>query len=336
MTAASEAGPAPAGTGAPPPVMAMFPGQGSQRAGMAAHLVRDHPRTAGRVMAEADEALGLPLTRLCTTGETAELGRTEITQPAILATSLAVLEVLRAEAGFTPSAVAGHSLGEYAALVAAGVLGRADALRLVRVRGELMAGVGRTVAGAMVAVLGLPAARVAELCADAAADGVAEVANFNESDQTVVSGHRPAVDRVARRALDAGADRVARLDVSAPFHCSLMNGISEDFGAALDGAAFADPRTTVLSSVTGTALRDGAEARALLGRQLAGPVRWRGVLEAAHAAGVTAYVEVGPGRVLSGFANRAFPGSTVRSTNDARRVSALIRDLNDDERSTNR
>jgi [acyl-carrier-protein] S-malonyltransferase len=305
----------------------MFPGQGSQRAGMAGHLLRDHPRTAGRVLARAEDATGLPLTALCSTAPEEELAPTEIAQPAIVATSLAVLEVLRDQAGFVPAVVAGHSLGEYPALVAAGVLEAEAALRLVRRRGELMAGVSRRAGGAMTAVLGLAAARIEEICADCAPLGVVEIANYNEPGQTVISGQRPAVEEAARRALAAGAERTVALKVSAPFHCSLMRAIEDEFAAELEHVRFSAPRLPVISSVTGTLVRDGGHARDLLRRQLAGPVRWVDVLGAAAAHAVDGCLEVGPGRVLSGFANRTGVHSVVRSTHDARRISALLREL---------
>ncbi|GHH96127.1 malonyl CoA-acyl carrier protein transacylase [Streptomyces capillispiralis] len=307
--------------------LSMFPGQGSQRARMAGHLTHDHPRTAGRVLAEATDVLGLPLTELCTTADAAALEPTEIAQPAILATSLAVLAVLREEAGHLPSVVAGHSLGEYTALVAAGVLSPADALRLVRRRGELMAAVSRRVSGAMTAVMGLAPRHIEAICARSAPLGRVEVANYNERGQTVVSGERAAVAEAARLAEEAGAERTVPLKVSAPFHCSLMREIEDEFGAELERCRFADPDVLVLSSVSGGPVRDGAHARELLRRQLVGPVRWVDVLDAARAHGVTAYVEIGPGRVLSGFAHRTVPDATVRSTNDARRLGALVRDL---------
>ncbi|MDO0937268.1 ACP S-malonyltransferase [Streptomyces sp. DG2A-72] len=307
--------------------LSMFPGQGSQRAKMAAHLIQDHPWTAGRVLAEATEALGLPLTELCTTADASALEPTEIAQPAILATSLAVLAVLREEAGYRPSVVAGHSLGEYTALVAAGVLSPWDAVRLVRRRGELMAAVSRQVAGAMTAVMGLAPQRIEEICAQAGDVGLVEVANYNETGQTVISGQRAAVAEAARLAAAAGAERTVPLKVSAPFHCSLMSEIEDEFAAELTRCAFADPAGLVISSVTGLPVRDGADARALLRRQLAGAVRWVDVLDTARRHGVTTYLEIGPGRVLSGFANRTVPGAVVRSTNDARRVSALVREL---------
>ncbi|MEU7553065.1 ACP S-malonyltransferase [Streptomyces sp. NPDC044571] len=305
----------------------MFPGQGSQRAGMAGHLLREHPRTVGRVLAQAEEATGLALTDLCTTSPEADLAPTEIAQPAIVATSLAIYEVLREEAGFRPGAVAGHSLGEYTALIAAGVLEAGDALRLVRRRGELMAGVSRTVSGAMTALMGMAPERIEELCAAAAPLGVVEVANYNEVGQTVISGQSAAVEEVGRLALEAGAERAVPLKVSAPFHCSLMSAIEDEFAAELERTAFHAPRLPVISSVTGALVRDEAHARDLLRRQLAGPVRWVDVLTAASAYGVGGYLEVGPGRVLSGFANRTVADAPVRSTNDERRIAALLRDL---------
>lgn len=305
----------------------MFPGQGSQRAGMAAHLLRDHPRTAGRVLAHAQQATGLPLMELCSTAAAEELEPTEIAQPAIVATSLAVYQVLHEETGFVPGAVARHSLGEYTALVVGGVLAADDALRLVRRRGELMAGVSQRVSGAMAALMGLAPERIDEICAEASALGVVEVANYNEAGQTVVSGQDGAVAEAMRLALEAGAERAVPLKVSAPFHCSLMRVIEDEFAAELARVTFRGPRLPVYSSVTGTLVRDAAHARDLLRRQLAGPVRWVDVLAGAAQTVPDGYLEVGPGRVLSGFAKRTAPGSDVRSTNDARRITTLLRDL---------
>ncbi|ARZ67257.1 malonate decarboxylase subunit epsilon [Streptomyces albireticuli] len=306
-------------------VLAMFPGQGSQRVAMAAHLVRQYPDTAGRMLRLADDVLGLPLTAMCTDGSATDLARTEITQPAILAVSLAVLEVLRSEGGFAPAAVAGHSLGEYTALVAAEVLTPQAALSLVRQRGRLMGRVGDRTSGSMAAIMGLTSAQVEEACLRGSVHGVVQVANYNEPAQTVVSGHPAAVEEAVRLARESGAERVVALNVGAPFHCSLMREIEEEFEHALGCALFGEPRTTVFSSVTGTPVRTAAQARMLLRRQLSGPVRWVEVLNAAEASGCAAFVEVGPGRVLSGFARRAVPGAMVRSTNDAQRISGLLR-----------
>ena len=301
--------------------LAMFTGQGSQRPGMAAHLLDSHP-SAQRLFARADEILGLPLSRICVTGTAEELARTEITQPAIATTCLAVWDVLR-EAGYRPAATAGHSLGEYPALVAAGVLPLEGALELVRLRGRLMGGVAREVPGAMAAVLGLPSDQVLAACEQAEHLGVVEVANYNEPLQTVISGQARAVEAAGRAALDAGAERVATLDVGAPFHCSLMGAVEQEFTEALAAQPFADPDLPVISSVTGGYIRSGEEARDLLRRQLTGPVRWVEVLRTAARHPVSAYTEIGPGRVLSGLARRTLGEVGIRSTGDPRRLTAL-------------
>ncbi|MFE2417292.1 ACP S-malonyltransferase [Streptomyces hokutonensis] len=306
------------------PVLAMFPGQGSQRAGMARDLVRFHDAIAVPLLERAGRTLGLPLAEICTTGTAEELAATDITQPALVATSLVVYEVLRREGRFAPGAVTGHSLGEYTALVAAGVLDPLDALRLVRVRGRLMAGVSERTAGGMAAVIGLAAAQVEAACRDASRHGLVEVANYNERGQTVVSGEAPAVAAACELARARGAERTVPLPVGAPFHCSLMAGLEAEFGTELSRYRFTDPHTPVLSSVTGEWVRSGEHARELLRRQLASPVRWVDVLSAARSAGFADFVEVGPGRVLSAFARHTVPGATVRSTNDVRRIAALI------------
>lgn len=307
--------------GTPSDCLAMFPGQGSQRPGMAEHLLDAYP-SARRLFAQADEILGLPLSRICVTGTAEELGRTEITQPTIATTSLAVWNLLRA-AGYRPAAAAGHSLGEYPALVAAEVLSLESALTLVRLRGRLMGEVAREVPGAMAAVLGLPAEQVVAACGGAADAGLVQVANYNEPLQTVISGHARAVEQAGRAALDAGADKVVALDVGAPFHCSLMRAVEEEFTEALAAQPFADPVLPVISSVTGTYVRSGEQARELLRRQLTGPVRWVEVLRTAARHPVSAYTEIGPGRVLSGLARRTLGEVRIRSTGDARRLMAL-------------
>lgn len=301
--------------------LAMFAGQGSQRPGMAGHLLDTYP-AARRLFARADEILGLPLSRICVTGSKEELARTEITQPAIAATSLAVWDLLR-EAGYRPAAAAGHSLGEYAALTAAGTLSLESALELVRLRGRLMGEVARESPGAMAAVVGLPADKVLAACAGAEGVGVVQVANYNEPLQTVISGHARAVAEAGRATLDAGAERVVTLDVGAPFHCSLMQAVEEEFTLALAAQPFADPVLPVISSVTGTRIRSGEEARELLRRQLTQPVRWVDVLHTAARHPVSAYTEIGPGRVLSGLARRTLGDVDIRSTGDPRRLKAL-------------
>ncbi|MEY9848507.1 ACP S-malonyltransferase [Streptacidiphilus sp. MAP5-3] len=318
----------PGGHGTTAGCLAMFPGQGSQRPGMAGHLLDAHP-SARRLFAQADEILGQPLSRICVTGSAAELARTEITQPAIVTTSLAIWELLR-DVGYRPAATAGHSLGEYPALVAAGVLSLESALELVQLRGRLMGAVAREAPGAMAAVLGLPAEQVLTACTSAEGAGLVQVANYNEPLQTVISGHADAVDMAGKAALDAGAEKVVRLDVGAPFHCSLMAAVEEEFTAALAARPFADPDLPVISSVTGTYVRSGEEARELLRRQLTEPVRWVEVLRTAARHPVGAYTEIGPGRVLSGLTRRTIDEARTRSTGDERRLTKLLGELTSD------
>nr|WP_036567589.1 ACP S-malonyltransferase [Nocardia sp. BMG51109] len=306
----------------------MFPGQGSQRAAMAHHLLREHPQTARPIFAEAEEALGLPLIELCVTGGPDTLTRTEVAQPAIVTTSIATYSVLVAN-GFRPDVVAGHSLGEFSALVAAGALAFADALTLVRRRGQLMGEVADRIPGSMVAIVGIPAGDVERICVNVAAatGGIVEVAGLNAPTQTVISGSRAAVAAAAREARQAGADRTVPLDVGAPFHCSLMLSIAEEFSDELAAVTFSDPSFPVLSSVTAGVVEDGEHARRLLRCQLAGPVRWTELLCTAQWFAIDYYLEVGPGRVLSGFVDRSGANATVRSTSDARRLAAALRNL---------
>jgi [acyl-carrier-protein] S-malonyltransferase len=304
-----------------PRPLAMFPGQGSQRPGMARELLAAYPAAAGAVFDTADRVLGMPLAELCVSGSAEQLRRTEVTQPAVLATSVAAWTVLRA-GGFEPAAVAGHSLGEYTALVAAGVLTFESALLLVRRRGQLMADVGRRTPGAMAAIVGLPPDTVERLCAAVRGTGVVEVANYNEPGQTVVSGHRAAVRQLARRAEDAGARRVVQLDVGAPFHCSLMQPVQDVLGAELDRQEFRTARLPVVSAMTGDYLGD--DVRGELRRQLTSPVRWVDTLRRAHAAGHDLLVEVGPGRTLSGLARQTVPELPVYSTSRPAGITAAL------------
>ncbi|NEW34724.1 ACP S-malonyltransferase [Nocardia cyriacigeorgica] len=313
------------------PTVAMFPGQGSQRAGMAAHLLESHADTTTPVFAAADEAAGFGLTELCVSGTKEQLTPTEITQLAVVATSLATWEVLRAH-NFRPVAVAGHSLGEFSALVAAGVLDLASAFALVRRRGELMARVAANTEGGMLAVVGLPSATVERLCAERDGTGVAEVANYNDPNQTVVSGHTAALEQVAAAATEAGAQKVVFLEVGAAFHCSLMADIEAEFAEELAAQNFSSPRLPVISSVTGESLTDGAAARIVLRRQLSRPVRWTEVLRTAEHAGPVRFAEIGPGRVLTGFVKNTFADRPVFSTGDARRIDAAIKQITTQER----
>ncbi|GAA2483516.1 ACP S-malonyltransferase [Streptomyces gobitricini] len=303
----------------------LFPGQGSQRPGMGRDLVARHPELTDRYYRVADEVLGFELSKLCFEGSKEELLPTEITQPAVFLTGVAVLDVLRGH-GVTPSVTAGHSLGEYTALVCAGVLEWTDALRLVRRRGELMAGVNERTPGAMAAVIGLSAAEVEELCArtHGRTGAVVEVANYNDPRQQVISGERDAVREVAAAAKAAGAERAVTLNVGAPFHCSLMRELEEEFTAELDTVAFRDPRLPVLANVTAAVVRTGAEAKDCLRRQLAGAVRWEETLRAIGDRGVASFVEAGPGRVLSGFCRTTLPDASCHPAGEAGRIDRFL------------
>ncbi|MFE3718144.1 ACP S-malonyltransferase [Streptomyces cyaneofuscatus] len=299
----------------------VFPGQGSQRVGMGRDALSLRPDLLDEYYRRADDLLGMDLSRLCWEGPAESLGDTANTQPAILLTSVVTFEVLRAR-GIEPAAVAGHSLGEYAALVAAGALEWTDALRLVRLRGELMAAVNTRVPGTMAAVVGLPLSVVEGLCRAAADDTgqVVEVANENEPAQTVVSGTHQAVQQVSATAREAGATRIVRLSVGAPFHCSLMRSIEAEYADALADVDFRDPRIPVVSTVTGRPLADAGAVIGALRLQLTGRVRWTQAVREMTASGIDTFIEVGPGKVLSGLCRRIAPGSRTHTTYDARQL----------------
>jgi [acyl-carrier-protein] S-malonyltransferase len=258
---------------------------------------------ARRTFEEADESLSFGLSRLCFDGPAETLALTEHAQPAILTTSVAVFRVLAETTGLTPRAVAGHSLGEWSALVVAGAVGFADAVRGVRERGRLMqAAVPRGV-GAMVAVMGLDAAAVAALCEEAAGSDVLAPANLNGAGQVVVAGHAAALERLVRLAAERRA-RVQRLDVSAPFHCSLMAPAADGVAQFLADVDVRDPAVPVVTSVEGRPVRGRSDVAALLVSQVTAPVRWEDTMTALRAFEPALALEVGPGRVLTGLARR--------------------------------
>jgi [acyl-carrier-protein] S-malonyltransferase len=301
----------------------IFPGQGSQKVGMGRAWADRFP-AARAVFDEASGALGFDLAALCWEGPESELQLTANTQPAILAVSIAIERVLR-ERGLAPAAVAGHSLGEYSAHVAAGTLSFADALRLVRRRGTLMQAAVPVGEGAMAAVIGLDAAGAAALAAAAAEGEVCAVANYNSPEQTVLAGHRGAVERAVARAKEHGAKRALPLPVSAPFHCALMAPAREGLAPDLAAAAFADPAVPVVVNIDAAAVRDGAAARDALVRQIDGPVRWvESVRRLWDELGVRRFVEVGPGNVLSGLVRRIEPAAETIALSEPEALDKLV------------
>jgi [acyl-carrier-protein] S-malonyltransferase len=284
----------------------LFPGQGSQKVGMGRALCEQFPELRVRLFERADELLGFPLTRLCFEGPEDELTRTENAQPALLLVSIAALEALRSR-GIEADAAAGHSLGEYSALVAAGALSFEDALRTVRRRGELMAGIGAAVAGGMAAVMGLPPEAVEAVCREAADAGIVQVANFNSPEQSVISGERAAVERATTLAKERGAGRVIPLHVSAPFHSRLMAPLREEMAAVLGRIEIHPPRLPIVANVTAEFVRTPEAIREALADQVAGAVRWTDSIRHLAADGVDRFIEVGPGKVLTGLVRRTLP-----------------------------
>ncbi len=277
----------------------LFPGQGSQVVGMGKDLADKYP-TARQTFEEADEALGLKISQLCFEGPEDQLRLTENTQPAILTASVAAWRVLQ-EKGITPTFVAGHSLGEYSAHVAAGTIGFADAVRTVRSRGKFMQEAVPVGTGSMAAILGMDPEKVAEVCRDAAQGEVCEAANINSPEQIVISGHVAAVERAAKLADERGAKRAKVLQVSAPFHCSLMKPAQDRLATVLASLQFSSPRFPVICNVDAGPVENADSARDALVRQVTGSVRWSPSMQGLIAHGVQTFVEVGPGKVLCGL-----------------------------------
>ncbi|MEW6210603.1 MAG: ACP S-malonyltransferase [Acidobacteriota bacterium] len=277
----------------------VFPGQGSQYAGMGRSLAEEFP-SAAAVFEEADSALGFSLSRLCFEGPEEELKLTANTQPAILATSVAALRVLE-ERVAPPDFVAGHSLGEYSALVAAGSLKLSDAVSIVRKRGLFMQEAVPAGAGAMAALLGCSMEIVEAVCREATDWGVCSPANINSPAQTVIAGSKEAVERAVELAKARGARRAVMLPVSAPFHCRLMEPAAERLAVVLAEIGFLDLNMPLVTNVDAAVIRQADEARSSLIRQVASPVRWSQSIQRLIDEGVTRFVEIGPGKVLSGL-----------------------------------
>ena len=291
-------------------IAALFPGQGSQAVGMGRTF---HEASAGAraVFDEANDALGFDLTRLAFEGPESELALTANTQPAVLTASVAAARVC-AERGLVPALGAGHSLGEYSALVVAGALPFADAVRVVRRRGELMQAAVPVGTGAMAAIIGLELPAVEAICTDASHGEVVEVANINSAGQIVVAGHRAAVER----AVALAGKKSVMLPVSAPFHCALMTPAAEGLAIELEKVPVADPTFPIVRNVDAGMTREAADVKPFLLRQVASPVRWTECVQRLAAEGATAFVEIGPGRVLTGLVRRILDGARGHSVED--------------------
>jgi [acyl-carrier-protein] S-malonyltransferase len=300
----------------------LFPGQGSQAVGMGRAFYESSPG-AKALFEEANDALGFDLRKLAFEGPEAELALTANTQPAVLAASVAAAAAC-AERGLRPGIAAGHSLGEYSALVVAGALRFADAIRVVRKRGQFMQDAVPVGTGAMAALMGLELAEVERICAAAAKGEVVEVANVNSAQQIVVAGHRAAVERAVGLAGERGGKKSVVLPVSAPFHCALMAPAAERLRAELESITVADPRIPVVRNADAGVTRIAAEVRPSLLTQVASPVRWTACVTRLAAAGATTFVEVGPGRVLTALLRRTVDGARGLSVEDPAGLDKVI------------
>lgn len=299
----------------------LFPGQGSQYAGMGKDLAENFA-VARQTFEEADDALGFKLSSLCFEGPEEDLKLTFNTQPAILTASIAALRVVRQETGLAPDYLAGHSLGEYSALVAGGALSLADAARTVRARGTFMQEAVPVGVGAMAAMLSIEADELAAICAEAAQGEVVAPANFNSPGQIVIAGHAAAVNRAIEIAKSKGFRKAMLLPVSAPFHCSLMQPAADRLKQVLDAVTVAELAQPVISNVEAAPNQDHGRVRELLVTQVCAPVRWEQSVQAMIGLGVERYVEIGPGKVLTGLVKRINKEMTLVNIEDAAGVRA--------------
>jgi [acyl-carrier-protein] S-malonyltransferase len=304
----------------------VFPGQGSQFSGMGKSLADAYPEAA-RIFDQADAALGFSISKLCFEGPDDQLKLTENTQPALLAVSIAANAVLRSR-GIAPDFVAGHSLGEYSALVAAGSLDFGDALRLVRKRGQYMQAAVPAGVGAMAALLKLPEGELDRVLAEASsagsADEIVTAANFNTPDQVVIAGHANAVNRAVELAKAAGARRAILLQVSAPFHCPLMQPAQQRLKPDLDAATFRDLEVPLINNWQARAIRTAAEAREGLYQQVPNPVRWTETVRLLASSGVKRFIEVGAGSVLTGLIRNIDPDLAAYKFGEATDLEKIV------------
>ncbi|KRT67090.1 MAG: malonyl CoA-ACP transacylase [acyl-carrier-protein] S-malonyltransferase [Candidatus Dadabacteria bacterium CSP1-2] len=301
----------------------VFPGQGSQYVGMGQDLYKEFP-TARRTFEESSEVLGLDMAKLCFEGDSKDLRLTENTQPAILTVSVAAWLVLDEETGIKADFLAGHSLGEYSALVASGGLDFRDAVLVVRKRGEYMQAAVPDGVGAMAAILGLSKEKVEEACREASQDGlIVSPANFNAPGQVVISGNKEAVEEACALAKSNGAKRAVLLEVSAPFHCALMNTVAKRLEEVLSQVDIFELEVPVVSNYEAKPNKDSSRVKTLLIDQVANPVRWDDSVNMLYESGVREYVEIGPGNVLSGLIKRTVSNISVLNFEKIEQLKSL-------------
>lgn len=301
----------------------VFPGQGSQTVGMLTELAATYPLVE-ETFREASDALGYDLWQLVSQGPAEELNKTWQTQPALLAASVAIYRVWQQQGGEQPALMAGHSLGEYSALVCAGVLNFADAVKLVEVRGKLMQEAVPEGTGAMQAIIGLDDAAIRKACEESAQGQVVSPVNFNSPGQVVIAGNKEAVERAGAACKAAGAKRALPLPVSVPSHCALMKPAADKLAVALESITFNAPAVPVINNVDVKAETDAAAIRHALVRQLYSPVRWTESVEAMAAQDVTQLLEMGPGKVLTGLTKRIVDSLTAAAVNDTASLTAAL------------
>lgn len=300
----------------------VFPGQGSQTVGMLSDFADD--AIVQETFKQASQALGYDVWQLISTDEHGQLNQTQFTQPALLTASVAMYRVITEKTGAMPSSMAGHSLGEYSALVCAGVLSLADAVKLVEKRGQFMQSSVPEGTGAMAAVIGLADDKIIEACSSAAQEEVVSAVNFNSPGQVVIAGNKAAVERAGDLCKEAGAKRVLPLPVSVPSHCALMKEAAEQLAQAFNDVTFNEPKIAVINNVDVSAEQSVEAIKQALIKQLYSPVRWTETIEQLAANGTTKMLEVGPGKVLQGLVKRINKSITCVSINDATTIDKAI------------
>lgn len=301
----------------------LYPGQGSHRVGMGSEILEAHPELMEGCFQAAQEASGLDIRTLCLEGPIEELTRTEVAQPALFAVSMAMTELAR-QAGVQPAFVAGHSLGEYTAAVAAGCLSPAEGIALVSERGRLMAEIQSQRPGSMGAIIGLPAERVSELCETASAAGTVAPANLNTPTQIVVSGEQEAVERLLELAKEAGAEKAILLRAGAAFHSELMEPVQSALAETMQGLQWHDPNPPLVSNASAQVVDSADGVRAALIAQIASPVLWADCVRTLLDAGVTSFLELGAGRVLGGLVRQIEPEAEVLSADSPKKLAKFL------------